>query len=289
MLTRYCIMALGKLLFVGCISLLATNSAYSAATSKYSVTNEKNNSIYTEPQDWIINGACTIKSSIYGYRYHTTCESTKCRHVDTLRLAGSQPESVIHTNNTCSGDDVKQRIVRATLRAYAQLRQHKKAIALEEDGMLSHHCSFFRLRTNVYTGDWGVACYHAVIHTQEYTAAHKGYCTTTIPALTGIYGLFFIAPAYCYERFYYRQRGAYPQRYIFEFLSAVICIFIFCTHSGRPYTHTSPYYSTPQHYCNKLQYSGNNLVPAITLQPFHLPVTIAHNTPKTIITTQEEL
>ncbi|MGB4267911.1 MAG: hypothetical protein WBK20_01890 [Spirochaetota bacterium] len=283
--TRDCITALWRLLLVGFFSLLAIESAYCAAIGAYTVAEGKN-IIYPEFQYYSINSTNTIDTNIYEYNKY---KSTNGGHLNISPPSVSQSDSFITTHTIYSDNDIQQRIEQATLRAYAQLQQNRKEIALEEEAMLPHHCSFFRLPANAYSGDWGSSCYNAAIHTKEYTTAYKGHCAIAFSSMAGMHGLFFIGIAYCYERFYYRQREAYPQSFSFVLLSTVNSLFIFCTHSGKPYRDTSPHYTTPQHNYTQKHSLGNELVSAVTPQPYLLPVTIAHNIPVNFISTLEAL
>ncbi|MCX8123620.1 MAG: hypothetical protein N3F66_05580 [Spirochaetes bacterium] len=189
-------------------------------------------------------------------------------------------------------NDIKYCIARATQKALVVLQKSKKSIALEEEAMLPHHCSFIKLSSMAFSVDVCSICVYAVLHKKESSVGSTVYNLILLVSVACASLMFFNGVSYCYERFYYRQREAYPQRYIPSITSLISSFLLFYTHSEK-----SRYSPKLKYYLYNLYLTENKqiqikLVTVLTLLQVFLAVTIAHTNPAhsiTIIPTMEVL
>lgn len=131
-----------------------------------------------------------------------------------------------------SKEKLKHLIVQATLRAEMIVKQSVKAITIEEEAMLPHHVFTLRQQTVSAGMDEEKGMVAGTSRKRKsILAAVLSRCCDDASVVCLLHVCFF-AVAYCYERFYYRQREAYPHNLNKHRLHIQIAFINTYTHGG---------------------------------------------------------
>lgn len=223
--------------------------------------------------------------SLYSNNTTGTCIPAQCTTVANIITEDTGKNQKSLYAGTLAGNEMKQRIAMATQRARALLQKTTHALSLEEEAMLPHHSSFIKLRKISFHDDAGNIRVNAVLHKNEYGVDSNWQMLASSPPMVCISFLCYIAITYCYERFYYRQREAYPQSCHLLLLSHRHSIVLFLQHSGKTHHATQTHDESPTNCRRADTLTYRALLAAVMLQKVLLPVTIAHATSTYTITT----